>query len=86
MKWSMIMVSICSNRAIVKGVIKNDLEKTSIYLFVLDDLGKNVWCQLEPDEGGRILILSFFCHFGRPVSSILNFIAQKLRGGRKCRI
>ena len=29
---------------------------------------------------------TFFCHFARPVSLILNFIAQKVRGGRKCRI
>ena len=29
---------------------------------------------------------TFFCHFARPVSLILNFIAQKIGGGRKCRI
>ena len=29
---------------------------------------------------------TFFCHFAWPVSLILNFIAEKFGGGRKCRI
>ena len=43
-------------------------------------------CMLELEKGGRILIIASFCHFSWPVSLILNFIAQKIRGGRKCRV
>ena len=38
-------------------------------------------------RGGRQdFYFTFLCHFARPVSLILNFIAQKVRGGRICRI
>ena len=38
-------------------------------------------------RGGRHdFNFTFFCNFAWPVFLILNFIAQKIRGGRKCSI
>ena len=55
---------------------------TSLFLINQEKYMVSAWAR-----GGRQdFNFTIFYHFGRPVSSILNFIAQKVRGGRQCRI
>ena len=64
---------------------KNNLQRTSFTSLFLINQEKYKVSALA--RGGRQdFNFTFFCHIARPVSLILNFIAQKVRGGRKCRI
>ena len=55
---------------------------TSLFLMIWEKCTVSAWAS----KGRQDFNFTFFCHFGRPVSLILNFIAQKFGGGRKCRI